>query len=257
MRELRREPVVVREIELALRAKGSAVVIDSARGRMAGGGLLTAKGEFDLGEAGAWTARLDAERVSLDGSLVPVVATFWPFASSAGGHLQGLVTAGVDLKGKGVTWESVKPSMTGSGEIRLTQLQLPRESVLGQVAHFFDQGGAAGLGLNDAGAQFSIDQGWVSFNRLSASGEKARYDLAGRVSLEGKLDLRIDLLPIAKAFGESTYRDIAKHMDELIVNVRGTTTKPSLAMPDMEALLKKVAEDALSNEIKKALDRLR
>ncbi|MHC4939880.1 MAG: hypothetical protein ACYTHK_12995 [Planctomycetota bacterium] len=250
MRELHKAPVRVKDVEVDLRADGSRFVVDTARGTMAGGGLITARGEISLDETSAWRARLDAENVSLDGSLVPVVATFWPFAAGASDQLQGLVTAGFDLNGTGVTWEAIRPSMTGQGEIRLTRLQLPKASVLGQVAHYINQGDDT-LGLNDAGAQFQIAGGWVEFNRLSASGKEARYDLQGRVGLDGALDLRIDVLPLAKLFGERTHRDIAKYMDELIVNVRGTTVAPTLSLPDMEAMLKKLAADELRKQLDK------
>ena len=257
MRELHKAPVRVKDVAIGLRANGSKFVIDTARGTMAGGGLITARGELALDKASAWTARLDADNVSLDASLVPLVATFWPFAASAGDSLQGMVTVGFDLNGSGVTWEAIRPSLTGRGDIRLTRLKLPAESVLGQVAAYFDQGGDA-LGLNDAGAEFRIADGWVDFNRLSASGNKARYDMAGRVSLEGKLDLRIDLLPLAKLFGESTYRDIAKYQKDLIVNVEGSTTAPTLHLPKLDELLKKFAADALrKGALDDVLDKIR
>jgi len=266
MRELRREPVVVRDLELGLRADGSMLVIDKASGTMGGGGVLTARGELSLGKSSAWTARLDATDVSLDRSLVPVVATFWPFAASAGGNLEGLLTAGFDFGGSGVTWTAIRPTLTGQGDIRLTRLRLPEESVLGRVAQFAKQGGDASIGLNDAGAQFRIGGGWVDFNRLSASGSKARYDLKGRVSLDGKLDLRIDALPLMKlVLSDSVYKDLTRYAKELPINVRGTTTAPALAFPDLEAALKEAARKTLTDEakgrledeLKKALEKIR
>lgn len=255
MRELRRDPVVVRDLELGVRADGSVLVLDKAEGTLAGGGSLTAQGRLSLQDASAWSARLDAKHVSLDGSLVPVVATFWPFAASAGGNLEGLFTAGFDLRGSGVTWAAIRPTLSGEGEIRLTRLRLPAASVLGRVAKLIEQDDDASLGLNDAGAQFRIGGGWVDFNRLSASGRQARYDLRGRVSLDGRLDLKLDALPLMKlVLSASVYRDISRYTKELPIHVRGTTTKPALALPDMDKILQDAARARLVEEGKKKLD---
>jgi len=258
MRELRRDPVVVRDLELDLHADGTVVVLDQARGTMAGGGTLSAQGELALDEAAQWKAKIDAGDVSIDGSLVPVVATFWPFAAAAGGKLEGVVNAGFDFTGRGVTWDAIRPTLSGTGDIRLAQLNLPQESVLAQVAQFVRRGEPAAVSMNDAGAEFRVAGGWVEFNRLSASGGERRYDLAGRVSLEGRLALRLDLMPLVKHLHDDTYKEIAKYTKELPVDVRGSTTEPKLAFPDLKALIAKAAQEQLTEKGKKELeDRLK
>ncbi|MEM8884376.1 MAG: AsmA-like C-terminal region-containing protein, partial [Planctomycetota bacterium] len=248
MDELDQAPVVLRNVQIGARADGTKFVIDEASGQMKGGGTLSATGALDLADASSWTAKLDATKVQLDATLVPLVATFWPFASSAGGQLQGALNAEFALNGKGVTWDAIRPTLSGTGKLRLDDLALPPESIAAQIANA--AGGKFGknpIPLNSAGAEFAIADNWVSFNRLSATSDEKRLDMAGRVSLEGKLDLNVDLVPIAKAFG---FGDIADKVETLPVRIDGTTEKPKVNLPKAEDLLRDKLKDALKDPLK-------
>jgi hypothetical protein len=121
--------------------------------------------------------------------------------------------------------------------------------VLARIAHLAGREEGA-VSLNNAGAQFQIQKGWLEFQRLSASGEQVRYDLAGRASLTGELQLTMDLMPLVRRFGGGdTYRKVARYIDRLPMRIEGTTAKPQLKAPRADDLLKDVVEKQLGKEL--------
>jgi hypothetical protein len=248
--EFRRDTIVVRDVELIARASDGMVLIDTLRGRLGTQGVVTARGKLDPASDNAWDVRLDAADVDLDRTLLPLVTTVWPFASSAGGQIEGRLVAGLDVAGRGVTWDAIRPTLTGGGDVRLENLSLPPDSLVSQIARLAGSNRDA-VTFKDAGARFKVADNWLSFQRLSASGEKVRYDMTGRVSLDGVLDLNFDLLPLARLFGDKTYKDVSKYVDRILVKIDGTTEKPRLHAPDMNKLLQDAGRGALQKELGK------
>jgi len=249
--ELRHGPLVVKNIEILARVDPEALTLHDLRGTIGGAGELSASAKFDLGATKNWSAKVSANSVAIDEALMPLVATLYPFASAAEGQFEGNLMASFDVTGSGMTWAAARPTIAGKGEIKLADLRLPEQSVAGQLASLAG-GGADALSLNDTGAQFSIANEWLNFQRLSASGKEARYDMSGRVSMDGELDLTMDLLPLVKLFGGGAYEDARKYVDKLPVKIQGTTTKPRLRAPDAASL----AGNALEKEARKRLGKL-
>ena len=246
--------LVVRELEIDARQAGDYLDLESLRALLPGKGKLTGSGRMRVRGGDDWAVKLDADEVGLESDMMPLVSAMYPFASTASGQADGTLGAHFEVKGKGLTWEAMKPTLDGTGKVTLTDLSLPESSVLALAAQLAGKPAGA-IRLNNAGAQFGIRNGWMQFNRLSASGDQVRYDLAGRVSLDGKLELTMDLLPLVKQFGGgSAYREIEKYgVKTLPLGIRGTTGKPKLEAPKLADIAKDAARTKLEDEIEKGI----
>lgn len=247
----------VRDIAVDARQAGDFLEIEKLRALLGDSGALEGSGRMRVRGGDDWQVKLDAKDVGLDAQMRPFVASVWPFAAAQGGQVDGRFDGGFELAGAGLTWEAMKPTLAGTGKITFTEMRLPSASLLGQLAAL--AGRADGdLALNDAGAQFHVGNGWLDFQRISASGKEVRYDLAGRVSLDGKLALTMDLMPLVKQFGGgSAYREAAKYTDKLEVRIEGTTGAPKLKAPQVADLAKGVLEKKLEKEVGGLLDKIK
>ena len=241
--------VKVTDIEIDARQAGDWIDLEAIRAKLPGEGSLQGNGRLHLRGGNDWNAKLDAKRVTLGGDVAPFVASVYPIAASAGDQLGGVLDGTFELKGRGLSWEVMKPSLAGKSEIHLSELQLPPGSLLVQAAELAGRKDQGAIKLNSAGAVFSIADGWMSFSRLSASGDEVRYDFAGKVSLDGKLDLTMDLAPLVKQFGGGErYAAFKQYVDKIPpLRIGGTTEAPKL-LPPSEADLKKGILDAVGEK---------
>lgn len=245
--------LVVRELRIDARQAGDYLDLESLSALLPGQGKLTGSGRMRVRGGDDWNVKLDADSVGIESDMMPLVSAMYPFAAAAGGQADGTLGAHFEVAGKGLTWEVMKPTLAGTGKVTLTDLKLPGDSVLALAAQLAGKAGGA-IPLKDAGAQFAIRNGWLQFNRLSASGE-IRYDLAGRVSLDGKLDLSMDLMPLVRQFGGgSAYRDLEKYgVKSLQLGIVGTTAKPKFEAPKLADIAKDAARTKLEEEIGKGI----
>jgi hypothetical protein len=242
----------VRDLELRAKEAGGWLDLEQVQAHMAGQGRLKGKGRLQLRGGNAWQVELNAEAVKLSDDLMPIVGSLYPFAAKTQGQADGQLDALFDVRGNGLTWAAMKPTLLGKGQVKLTGLELPAGSVLATLSQFAGRA-PGGIQINDAGAEFGLGQGWISFNRLSARTHEARYDLAGRVSLDGQLDLTMDLLPLAKLFGGGTYKDVTKRVDKIPVRIGGTSASPKFGLPRAEELLRGMAGKAIEDKLREAL----
>lgn len=257
IRSIDNETLRVRDIVVDARQSGDFLELEKLQASLGGAGRLEGSGKLRVKGGDDWAVRLDAKAVSLDAQMRPFVASVWPFAAAHGGQLDGRMDAGFELEGKGLTWAGMKPHLKGTGRVAMTGLRLPAESLLAQLSALAGREGGE-IGLNDAGAQFRVADGWLRFQRISASGKEARYDLAGSVSLDGKLDLEMDLMPLVKQFGGGkSYREVAKYTDKLPIRIQGTTAAPKWKPPKVEDLAKGALEKELEKGLGDVLDKVR
>jgi hypothetical protein len=255
IRAIDRDELKVRNLEIDSRAKGDWLELEQLSATLPGEGTLKGTGRLRVQGGDEWTANLTASKVGIDKDMMPIVAALLPFASSAGGQVEGLIDADFQMKGNGLTWEAMKPTLDGTGKVALSNMELPQDSVLAQAAALAGRSGGA-LTLNNAGAEFGLKQGWMQFNRLSASGEKARYDFAGRVSLDGKLELTMDLMPLVKTFGGGkSYAKASEYVKELPLRIEGTTDKPKLKAPELKDMAKGAIEKGIGKGLGKLADK--
>lgn len=241
--------VTVRNLEIDARHSGDWLRLEKLAAHLPGSGTLQGAGRLRVQGGDEWDVKLEAREVALDEDMLPLVGAVYPLAADARGEIAGRLHAEFDVSGRGLTWNAVRPSLAGTGRVSLTDLTLPSASVLARLAHLAGREEGA-VALNNAGAQFHVQDGWIDFQRLSASGEQVRYDLAGRVSLTGELRLTMDLMPLVKRFGGGdTYRKVARYVEKLPMRIEGTTARPQLKAPRAEDLLKDVVEKKLGQEL--------
>jgi hypothetical protein len=247
--EIERAGVTLRDLEIDARHAGDWLKLEKLAARLPGRGTLSGAGRLRVQGGDEWKVKLDARNVGIEEDMLPLVGAVYPLAADARGEIGGELHAEFDVSGHGLTWSTIRPTLAGSGRVSLTELTLPQASVLARIAHLAGREEGA-VGLNNAGAQFQIQEGWLEFQRLSASGEQVRYDLDGRVSLAGELRLTMDLMPLVKRFGGGdTYRKVARYVDRLPMRIEGTTVQPQLKAPRAEDLLKDVLEKKLGKEL--------
>ncbi len=257
VRSIERDTITVRDLNIDAAQVGDYLDLKSISALLPGDGKLNGSGKMRIRGGNDWNVKLKAKDVAIEKNMVPLVAGMFPMVASASDAINGNINADFTVKGNGLTWVAMRPTLDGTGAVSLNQLQLPAGSLLAQVASLAGRGDGA-IDLNSAGANFNVQNGWVNFKRLSASGDKARYDFAGRVSLEGGLDLSMDLMPLVKTFGGGKlYSKIGNTIKELPVRIRGTTASPQIKAPKAEDLLKGAATGLLEKGLGKALDKFK
>jgi len=249
--------VHVRDLQLDAKEDGGWLDLERIEAHLQGQGQLKGSGRLQLTGGDAWQVKLGAEGVKLTNDLMPVVGSLYPLAAKAEGQADGQLDASFDVRGNGLTWDAMKPSLVGKGQVLLTGLNLPSGSVLAKLGEFAGRTPGA-VQIKDAGAEFGLGQGWISFNRLSAETHEARYDLAGRVSLDGQLDLTMDLMPLVKRFGGGkTYKDVSKHVDKIPVTIKGTSASPKFGLPKAEELLQGIVEKKAGEGLSDLFDKIK
>ncbi|HEX5136074.1 MAG TPA: AsmA-like C-terminal region-containing protein [Planctomycetota bacterium] len=252
-----RNGVHVRDLQLDAKESDGWLDLEKIEAHFAGQGQLSGTGRLQLQGGDAWQAKLNAQAVKLTDDLMPIVGSLYPLAAKAEGQADGQIDASFDVRGSGLTWEAMKPNLVGTGQVLLTGLQLPAGSVVAKLGEFAGRP-PGGIQVKDAGASFGLGQGWIAFNRLSAETHEARYDLAGRVSLDGQLDLTMDLLPLVKQFGGGkAFKDVSKHVDKIPVAIKGTSAAPRFALPKAEDLAKGILEKKAEEGLGDILDKIK
>ena len=257
VREIDQNGLKITELEIDAKQSGDWLDLEKLRANLPGQGRLKGDGRLQVKGGDAWNVKLSAESVGLNEDVMPVASALFPMAAQAKGQATGRLDANFEMKGNGLTWEAMKPTLSGIGSVKLSGLGLPSDSLLAQVAKFAGRAEST-IQLNDAGAQFDVKDGWMMFNRLSASGDKVRYDFAGRVSLDGKLDLTMDLMPLVKAFGgDKNYAKVKDKVKEIPMRIGGTTANPDYKPPKVEDLLKGAIGNIIEKEAGGLLDKIR
>ena len=252
-----RAGIRIRDLELDAKESQGWLDLEKIEARFAGPGQLKGSGRLQLKDGDAWQVKLDAVGVKLTEDLMPVVGSLFPLAAKAEGQVDGQIDAAFDVRGNGLTWAAMKQALLGKGEVTLTGLNLPAGSVLAQAAALAGRSPGK-VQINDAGAKFDLSKGWLDFRLLYAKTTEVSYDLDGRVSLDGELDLTMDLMPLVKIFGGGkAYKDVAKRVDKIPVGIEGTSASPRFKLPTAEELLRGLVEKAAKDEIGDALDKLK
>jgi hypothetical protein len=244
----------VRDLQIDAKEDGSWLDLEKIEAHLQGQGQVKGSGRLQFKGGDAWNAKFDAVGVKLDADMMPIVGSLFPLAAKAEGHADGQLDASFDVRGEGLTWEAIRPTLGGKGSVALTGLTLPAGSVVAKLSEFAGRP-AGGIQLKDAGAGFDISDGWIGFHTLKANADDVNYELGGRVSLAGRLDLKMDLMPLVKRFGGGdAYKEASKHVDKIPVTIQGTSTKPEFGLPRKEDLLKGLVEKAVEGGL---LDKLK
>jgi len=255
--DLENKTLRITDMQMDARQAGDYLDLENLRATMPGQGKLEGTGRMRLRGGDDWKVDVAARDVGIDNDILPFVATVYPFAAKAGGQVKGMFDAEFHVEGHGLTWETTKDSMTGTGKLSIGGLGLPADSMLVEIARLAGAKDGA-VTLDDAGAQFGIKGGWIEYTSLTAAQKETRYDLTGKVSLDGKLALGMDLLPLVEKFGGGdVYKDASKYVDKLPLTIGGTVSAPKLKAPDLKALARGAIGNAVNEQAGGLLDKLK
>ncbi len=243
----------IRALTMTVRGDGQDVAIEALRGRIGARGEVTGSGRIFLAGERDWQFEIAATNVDLDADVRRVVAAVYPPLSSsldatAATAATGWLGAELSLGGSGLHWEEIRPTLVGSGTARLHEVVLPRGSLLLALASLVGRADDPWT-LGESTVVFAIGQGWIELTRVTAENAAASLPIAGRVSLVGELDLRVDLMPMVRLFGGGIYRDAARYATSLPVRIRGTIEHPEIAPPSVADLGKSLLGGAIRRSL--------
>ncbi len=224
--------LAIEQVAFVASASNDKVALSELSARLGKSGRLQGAGEVFLRGEQGWSFDLEATDVDLDDEVRPVVAAFYPPIASGADAIgaSAQVGARVSLGGTGLHWEQVKPSLAGRGRLALANLQLPATSLLLAIAELAGRPSGP-FSLESVAVEFSLANGWIALDRISADEHTVALPVTGRVSLAGELDLKVELMPAVRAFGGGAYAKLAQITTSIPVRVGGTLAAPKLRPP--------------------------
>jgi hypothetical protein len=199
-------------------------------GRLDGSAKITPK----HAEGPSFRAEAELSGVAIDGPAADAVAALFPVLAAARGEgptaVRGRVGATLSLSGAGLSWATIAPSLAGEGELRMDDVYVPAEALAMQLAELAGRPEGSWT-LPHGSARFQIADGWVLLREVRT--EEGGFDakVRGRVSLKGKLDVTVDLMPLVRAFGGGLYAEAARLTTSIPVRIGGTVHAPKLEPP--------------------------
>lgn len=255
---LNAKSLTVRDIELTklmvqvrLRDKALEVVRMQAgvgEGTLSGNAkLLPPDGSKDNRD---WSATLELTDADLDGPLRDIAALTVPWLVRAtgaeGAATTGKLSAKIDVTGHGLRWKSILPSLAGSASLKLREVVVPPGSMLATLAKM--AGRAEGSwAVGNVEVDVSMADQWISPQSIKLG--ELEPKIRGRISVEGELDLHVDLFPLVGLFGGGVYETVARTTTKLPVRVTGTVHEPKLAPPRV----RDVAAGLIGGAVRRAL----
>jgi hypothetical protein len=228
----------LRDVDLFATVNEESVELARLAGTLGRDGRVNGNGRLWLGGDKGWSFTLAAEGVDIDGDVRPLVTGLFPplAATVAATAATGKVAADVELSGTGLHWDVIRPTLAGKGKATLTDLRLPEGSLVPEIATVLghprsDPAMPAQWTLALATVEFTLADEWVKLLRVTVDREHVPVPVEGGVSLAGVLDLRVDVLPLARVFGSKAHSAIGKYATSLPVRIRGTVDKPEVALP--------------------------
>ncbi|MCZ6572218.1 MAG: hypothetical protein O7C98_03505 [Planctomycetota bacterium] len=256
---MRRGPFQVRDLTAVLlhtkSDEGERIDVTGLQAKLGAGGRLVGSMSFPFPrgcEQQEWQASLELKDVGIDDSIRPLAQTLFPIGASDRAQFNGLLQGSFELRGRGITWDAIKPQLSGSGKVRLTRVSLAPGNLITLLTRWAGREPKP-LELNDCGAEFTIEPGRVKFQRLSARGDEVRYYLKGWVTLDGALRLNIDAMPLLERYSRREADKLKRYIKEIPIPIRGTISRPRPKLPRMADLLTQAGKDGLLDWLGKKL----
>lgn len=224
--------IPVTDVRMVVQKSGSDVAIDDLKATVGSKGTLTGSAKLLLAEDRDWSVQVELVDVDLDADVRRIVAAVYPPLVSTVEQTAatGSMGATLALTGTGVHWSQVKPTLAGTGTLRVHDVVLPKGSLLLNLAGLIGRDPSEPWALGASTIEFAVGQGWVTLAKVTAEGVATSLPITGRVSLDGELDLKADLMPLVPLFGGGAYASVAT---SLPVGITGTVEAPKLAPPSV------------------------
>ncbi|MEM7156069.1 MAG: AsmA-like C-terminal region-containing protein [Myxococcota bacterium] len=202
------------------------------------------------GKSRDWSVSLDLADTNLDGPLRDIAALTAPWIVRAtgadGAATTGKLSAHIEAEGHGLRLRSILPSLRGSASLRLRDVVVPPGTMLADLATMV--GRAEGRWeVGNVEVELDVADSWISPQTIKLG--ELEPKIKGRISIEGKLDLNVDLFPLVGLFGGGVYETVARTTTRLPVRITGTVHEPRLAPPR----IRDVAAGLLGGAVRRAL----
>lgn len=234
--------VAVYDVAVALGLDAQGVSLDRARVRL-GKGVIAGRGRLGFDAESRWSAQLDVAEVGLRDELFPLVVAAFPGAAglrrAPEGVTAGTVSMQLDVEGAGVAWPGVLPTLRGELSLWLDDIVLPREAAVVRVAALLGRG-AEPMRFDRVEVSARVQGRWVRVDEVRSEGEVVALPFDGRVSLDGRLDLEVDVLPLMRLV-PSAHAWTRRYVSTVPVRVEGTTEEPVIRPPSAGVLARAMA----------------
>ena len=226
--------VRLRGVELVAHASAYGVKIPSLQAEVGEHGRLSGSGDLHLRRDNMWSFGLEATGVAIDEDITPLVQRLFPVVVAATGMsdapVRGFADANLQVAGQGLAWETIRPTLVGSGTLTVRELVVPPDAMLVSLASLAGRPPQP-WSVDEARVTFALGSGWVTLASVESGEAELELPITGGASFEGELDLRVELMPLVKAFGGGVYEDVARYTTSIPVRIGGTVDQPALRPP--------------------------
>ena len=239
---IRARSVAVHDVAVELAIDADGVALERARVRL-GEGLVAGRGTVRFDAESHWSAQLDVAEVGLRDELFPLVVAAFPGAaglrSAPEGATAGTVSLQLDVQGAGFVPVDVLPSLEGKLSLRLDDVVLPRETAVVRVASLLGRP-AEPMRFDRLEADARVRGRWVRVDEVRHDGQAITLPFDGRVSLDGRLDLEVDVLALMRAL-PSAHEWARRYVASVPIRVEGTTDEPIIRPPPAGVVARSLA----------------
>ena len=250
--------MTVRNFDVAYLLEDNVLTVDPIHGDVAGG-TLDGKAKLYLNRKPiSYTADIAVRETRLEN----IINALFPRAADT---LFGIMFLQADLEGEGVTWHSIRDSLTSRGDINLSDGRLSGTQLSGGLASFLGSGRLEVLGFESLKGSVVLEKGRFMIDS-NLQGEDVRMAPAGSIGLDGSIDMALDLRMapdlVADIGAQNLVSGLARTDDGwriVPVKVRGSLWSPRFDL-DTAAVREQLQErgrDELRRQIQeRGLDRL-
>lgn len=241
------DALTLREIAMQGQLENDGLSVSRVTARLGEQARIAGSGRLALGPAGKpadWSVTASLSDAAIDADLAPIAVMVYPPLAKLDDAIEqspdtewGRLSLEVTLRGTGLTWPALRPSLVGEGSISLADVLIPPDTLVGRLAATAGHESGA-LELRRGTATFSLADEWVALDRVEAEGDVVVPPLRGRVALDGRLDLEVDLMPLLKAYGGEAYERASKISSTIPIRIAGTVTDPDIQRPKASSVAK-------------------
>ncbi len=250
--------MTVSNFDVAYLLENNILTVDPIHGDVAGG-TLDGKAKLYLDRKPISYA---ADIVVRETHLENIINALFPRAADT---LFGIMFLQADLEGEGVTWHSIRDSVTSRADFNLADGRLSGTELSGGLASFLGSGRLEVLGFESLKGTVALEKGRFRIDS-NFDGEDVRMAPAGSIGLDGSIDMALDLRMapdlVADIGAQNLVSGLARTDDgwQIVpVKVRGSLWSPRFDV-DASAVREQLEErgrDELRRQIQdRGLDRL-
>lgn len=232
-------------LDASLRMQDGKLAFDTGKGTQLNTGGLQLQLQSDLQQPSALPFQLQlhwrggkvaGETTALLRYVVPLLAGVQATAASFDSGIDlGLELKGAAMPQSGQSWLQLLNTWEGSGNIALTDGEVQPAPALQGLLSLLGQQGS--LAIDRLAGGFTLKQGTIDTQLMRWISKGQDYGLSGKVRLDGKLDVGIDVTAMLQQHKDGQKVAAVLGDRKLMVGLDGTLEAPQLSLPDVGKLL--------------------